>query len=268
MIKEKEKETIKNYEKAKQKVIERQKKKRRKAIRSNVFVMFFFLFIIFMALSLTVFFNVENIVITGVTKYEISDVEEISGVTKGDNLFRLYKSHVEAKIKLYFPYVKGVDLKLSLPNKLKINIIEEVESGAIDDGEYYTILSADNRILKTKQIDLPENTSLIKGIYVENLIEGAYMEIGNIEKGEILKEIYNVLDAFSIENVTVVDLEDINDINIHIGEYRVINLGDSIDIGYKINMYNEINKKHLSPEEKVVINCKNPKRVIVTPIKN
>ena len=102
-----------------------QKKKRRK--KKLKFAFFTLLFILMMLtlgiLSVTVFFNAEEILVEGNTRYSAEKLLEQGGLSIGQNLFRLDKFEVIEKME-ELPYVKSVTIKRKLPNTLTVKVVE------------------------------------------------------------------------------------------------------------------------------------------------
>ena len=72
-----------------QEIQQRRKKKRKRNYTLYYILLFFFLTVAGIVLSLTVFFNIRNIEVTGSAIYGVEDVEPLLGVQKGDNLLRI-----------------------------------------------------------------------------------------------------------------------------------------------------------------------------------
>ena len=77
----------------------RKKRRRRKQNLSLYYAAIFFLFsVVGIILSLTVFFNVKEVTVTGDSIYTNNDIILASGIQTGDNLVRLSSSKTEKKI--------------------------------------------------------------------------------------------------------------------------------------------------------------------------
>ena len=76
----------------------RKKRRRRKQNLSLYYTAIFFLVaVVGIILSLTVFFNVKEVIVTGNSIYTNNDIILASGIKTGDNLVRLSSSKVEKK---------------------------------------------------------------------------------------------------------------------------------------------------------------------------
>lgn len=251
-------------EKAKEKIFLREKrKKRKKQIKISVLCVFSIL-LVFCILSVTVLFNIKLFEVNGSNTYVDEDIISTAGLKINDNLFKINKEHIVAKLKLSFPYIEDVKIKRSLPNKLVFNIKEAVEKSVVKINDNYVVLSEENRVLRIVKRP-PENVTLILGVNIENVVEGNYINMG--EKSDIIKQIYDNSVEFDIKTIKEIDVTDVNNISVKISDNRLVLLGDSKELNYKFNMYSEIDKKHLKSDEKVFVDCKEPKRTLVSPMR-
>ena len=81
---------------------------------------------IFAALTVgaTVFFQLEQVVVSGNSRYTAQEVENASGLQTGDNLFRLNKNQIASDIRQKLPYVEGVNIVRNLPSTIVITVRE------------------------------------------------------------------------------------------------------------------------------------------------
>lgn len=254
-------------DKAKLRAIKKQNLKRKKKIFKIIFILLFIMVLVFLVLSMTVFFNIENIYVNGNKIYSSEEIISLSNININDNMFRLNKSNIEAKIKLKLPYVDDVKIIRKLPNAIYINLTEAIEYSAVYNENGYLLLSKNNRVLKKDVNEITSETIVLKGVSVVNNIIGNYTDFENVEKRDAISNIYKIIDELKLDNISSIDISDIKDIKVVAGK-KVILLGDTSELEYKLTMYKEINNKYLSPEENLTVNCKKPKRVVVSPIKN
>lgn len=161
-----------------------QKKKRRK--KKIKFVFFSLLFILMMLtlgiLSVTVFFNAEEIIVEGNTRYTVEEILEQGELSVGQNLFRLDKFETIEKMK-EFPYIKDVEIDRKLPNTLVVKIIENqpvvwvrAPGGAALLNEEYRVLE----LLEVSEDAMPVESELLK--------EEPKVEISSADEEEEPKE--------------------------------------------------------------------------------
>jgi len=254
-------------ERARQKILQRETKKKQKRQIKLALGSAFGVALIFAILSVTVLFNVKTFEVNGSTMYVDEDVIDTASIRVGENLFRLNRGYITAKLRLAFPYIEDVTVRRSLPNKLVFDIKEAKEKSAIRTDDTYAILSESYRVLKIKQKEVPKGVTLIEGLDSKNIIEGNYIQMQNADEEEILRVLGENILKYNMVDIRLINIEDVNDIKIEISDNRIILLGDKKGLQHKFIMYDTINKKSLKDTEKVIVNCKNPERVVVSPIK-
>lgn len=77
-----------------------------------------------LTLGATVFFQLEEVVVSGNSRYTAQEIEAASGLQMGDNLFRINKNQIEKDIQQKLPYVDTVDIKRGLPSTIVITVKE------------------------------------------------------------------------------------------------------------------------------------------------
>lgn len=82
----------------------------------------------------TVFFRVEEVVVTGSMRYTAQQVIDASGIVRGDNLFGMNKFDTARQIRRLLPYVEGVNIRRGWPDSLIITV-NECEPAARLPGE-------------------------------------------------------------------------------------------------------------------------------------
>ena len=115
-------------------------------------------------MGFSIFFRVDQIVVTGTNKYTAWAVREASGIEEGESLLAFGKAKAAGKITGELPYVKSVRIGVTLPGTVNIYIEElEVVYSAVDEAGNWWLMSADGRLVeKTSQSKAKDNT-ILKG---------------------------------------------------------------------------------------------------------
>lgn len=106
---------------ARRKSRQREIRRRRRKKAFVVFIMLCFLTII--VLSLTVFFKVQTVKVSGSDLYEKAEITNAASVI-GKNLFLISGTKLEEKIRLSLPYVDEIKIRRALPHTLKIEVTD------------------------------------------------------------------------------------------------------------------------------------------------
>ena len=215
----------------------RQKIRRKKIIiRSLVGIVFLCVGII---LALTLFFNINKIVVSGDKVYSEKEVVDASEINMGDNLIFLSKEEINNEITKELPYVGAVKIKRRLPSTLEIVITKtEAYMATAQDG-YYILLDKNGKVLEKDLEIIDENIILV------NLGEIYSVEIGekiSLKEEKTLKKLSDVLtecENVGIREITSINISDIYNIKLvyqgritlELGETDENNLNSKLALG-------------------------------------
>lgn len=233
----------------------RKRMERQKKIRKRRLI-FTFIFLICLSvcvgiiLSLTVFFPIEKIMVSGSKVYEPQQIIKKSGIEIGDNLFTVSKASVEDRLKAKLPYVETVDFDRELPGTLKIKVKDASEYACyfIDD-EYYTV-SRENWVLE-KNDSPPENIFVVTGSKALCNV-GSQVKFSDEETKVLMEELIASLSTEKID-INSVDLSNKVEITLKVDSRFTVNLGTSNNITEKIKHLRAMISK-ISPEKQGKIN--------------
>lgn len=76
------------------------------------------------AFGATVFFQVEDVLVEGNSRYTEEEVVAVSAIETGDNLFRLNRNAISLRLRQELPYIESLSIQLKLPNMVLIRIQE------------------------------------------------------------------------------------------------------------------------------------------------
>ncbi len=125
---------------------ERQQKRKR---RFTTCMLALAAIVIGVVLSLTVFFKISTVEVTGTSQYSKETILNVCGVDTGDNLFLVKKSRVADKIGRALPFTGDITVKRSFPNKIIIQVTDSVPNGAVACEDGYALLNQDQKVLAT-----------------------------------------------------------------------------------------------------------------------
>lgn len=114
--------------------------------------------LVVIAAGCVVFFRVEEITVTGVSRYTAQEIIDASGVETGDNLFLVGGSRTAQKIYSTLPYVDEVNIRHALPDGLVINVTERTPAAVIQGDEGWWIIDAKGKILE--RVSKPEQAGV------------------------------------------------------------------------------------------------------------
>lgn len=215
----------------------RKRVERQRRIRKRRLIIFFIFFIFTLictgiALSLTVFFPIEKINISGSSVYEAKQIEAVSGIEIGDNLFVLSKSGIENKLRKQLPYIETITLKRELPGTINITVTDADEFAVyMSDSGYYTVSKSGWVLNRSNQ--KPENLFYVTGADIECEI-GSEMIFLEEKQKEILT---SISDSLSKKKITTdyININDITSLKIGVEGRFSVELGNANNLEEKIN---------------------------------
>lgn len=239
-----------------------ERKNRRKRIFFNL-ILLILLTTILVTFSLkSDFFNIKTIKIEGNNKLSKSIIENTSGITIGENIFKVKLRNGEKDIKK-LSYIKDVNIERKFPKTININITEREAVLQLKNISSFVLVDIEGYVLDFKE-EREENLPVLNGFDInvlpsENIFETEY--------GEELKNLIN--DEKNVEIIKKfreINYETDDNINIILNNGIVVAFGPLNDVKYKLRYLDEIlkdiEKKQISA--KMIIMNKGEKPIIVT----
>lgn len=206
--------------------------------------------------GMAIFFKVETVKVAGVEKYTAYQVKEASGIEDGDNVFGLSKSAISSRIMRKLPYINSVQVGISLPGTVKIQVEELTVTYAIADqnGDQWLISSTGKILEKVSSADATGYTQIL-GVALDSPAvaqQAAAFEPGPVadetgattpvtvyasERLDMVLEILQQLEAQGIlGEAASVDVSDMDALEIWYGNQFQISLGSGTDLEQKIRL--------------------------------
>ncbi len=215
----------------------RQKNRRKKIIiRTLIGIIFLCVGVI---LALTLFFNINKIVISGDKVYSDKEIVDASGVNMGDNLIFLSKTALNEEISSELAYVGSVKIKRRLPSTLEIIVTKTDAYMAVASDGYYILLDKNGKVLEKDLETVGEN------IVLANLGGISSIEVGEtivLKEEKVFAKLNDVLtecENVGITEISTIDLSDIYNIKLvyqgritlELGETDKDNLNSKLALG-------------------------------------
>lgn len=191
------------------------KKKRKKKTVTALIIILMVSVIISCILSLTVFFKIENISVTGNDTYTAEEILTAAEINKGDNLILLNGKKISERLQILLPFVEKIEVKKTFPETLKIIVLETKEEVCfVNDNNCY---SANKNGKVIKKYNAP----------IDNLIKITVSKEVNLNLGEKIK--FSNEREETLFNNYLVALEELN--------YKIdfINISDAFTSYMKID---------------------------------
>ena len=229
---------LSNNERIVNRRVQRNKKNRRKKLifRSVAGALFL---VVGVVVALSLFFNINKIVVSGDAVYSHETVVKASGVSEGDNLIFLSKSKLNEKLSSELAYIGSVTVKRRLPSTLELVIKKTDAKLGVAMNGYFTLLDENGKVLEKDLETVGENIILV------NLGEVESAELGKVivlKENRALTKLNAVLDEckkVGINDISLMDLSDIYNIKLvyqgritlELGETDSENLNSKLALG-------------------------------------
>ena len=184
------------------------------------------------ALSMTMFFNIKSIRVTGDTAYTDQEVYAASGIQEGDNLMRLDTVSVSNSVLSKLLLAEDVYVKKHFPSTVEIIVKPCVPTACVAYEGGYLIVSAKGKILeKTSQ---PKEGLLIFKGYIPEFLEPGQMLTSTEDQKNAIYTAF--LSNEYAADLTEVDMTDQYDIVVYYGDRIRFDIGNANEISYKLRL--------------------------------
>ena len=216
--------------------------KRRKRNMSLYYATVVFIaLVIFAILSVTVFFKIETVIVTGSSIYSVQDIISASGIEGGENMIRKNMGKSEKMITDKLIYIETAKITRKLPSSVEIEVTPCVESACMQNEDGWFIISKKGKILREAESP-PQGMIIFYGTEpAEDIGIGSVFASAEGNKTDVIYELLEREQAGGFaEKMTSFDVT--NRVNIScMYEDRInIELGAISDLDYKFRFAEEI----------------------------
>jgi len=219
-------------------------------------------------LSLTVFFKIESIEVTGADRYDPDAIIAASGIEPGENLLRLPTGRIEERILEAFPYIASVRVERRFPPKVELLVTQSVPEGAVINGGEVALITLDGKLLERGDLLVPPELPVFRGIslmgYEPGEMIGGADDPENEERLIMLRYLFMAAEKTGFEKITNVDVEDRLNMKMVYEARLILELGSEADMEYKLTFLSEV-IADLGPDDQARLDASNAKdkRVLV-----
>ena len=205
--------------------------------------------------GLSIFFKVDKVEVYGAVKYDSWQIKEASGIEQGDNLLTLNGAKICGRITTKLPYVKQARVEISLPDKVKIEIVElDVAYAIRDDQNNWWLIDATGKVVEQVSNADTINKTRILGVTLaspeagqqavavepvpdETTENGATIPV-TIHGSERLNAVISILKYLEengiLGTMASVDVSSMSDIQLWFEDRYQILLGNTDQLSYKV----------------------------------
>lgn len=188
------------------------------------------------ALSTTVFFNVETIIVTGeAQQYTVTEIVKAADVCSGDNLIKLDTDKVAERVYDELIYIETVNVQKKFPDELVIDVQKCRESYNIVFDNGILLTSATGKII-SNSVEAAEGLPVFYGYLPAVLSPGEKLVSQDEQKDKIFYLFTQVMSRELSSPITSVDMTDKYDIRVCFDDRIIFDLGNWNELEYKITL--------------------------------
>lgn len=169
-----------------------------------------------------VFFRVNAIQVEGNVRYTPEEIIDASGIQLGDNLIALSRGRISAGIRAQLPYVEGVAIHRSYPDKLVIRVTERVAAASVDSAEGRWLISSQGKLLEKDNGSV--GTVQVTGLTAVGPYAGGMLQVAAEEQATLgyVKELLAAVETHGmLGECSRLECSSATSITLHYGIYRI-----------------------------------------------
>ncbi len=214
-------------------IVSRRKRRRNMSLYYFIVVVFVIMALIF--LSLTVFFNIKKTDISGTDLYTDEQIIQIAGISNKDNLFRIDTDQMKSDILSSFPYLEDITIKRKLPSTLQFTAVQAVPMANIQNKDgTFCVISTTGRIVETGVLEKKQGLVTVTGMDLKVKDLGKTYEDKDGMKSTILNQMLSEINTLGMTKLNTINLKDRTNIKMKYDNRLDIEIGSSVDLGFKI----------------------------------
>ena len=228
---------------------QRSRRKRRRNLSLYYLMIFIIVSAVGITLSLTVFFNIDEINVSGDSQYDKNQIIKCSNINIGDNLFRTNFIKSEEKILKELAYIDDVQIQRQFPDKINIKVNASIEYANVEYDGGYLLISRKEKILDN--ISSPkEGLIVIKGTEPAIMQKGEKFVSKDGNKDKLLSSLTDQILSSEFEKITQIDISDSYNVKLLYDNRITIELGTQSDLEYKIKYSKELVNEKIGNNKK------------------
>ena len=161
--------------------------------------------------ALTLFFKVDQVVVSGNSRYSAEEIIEVSGVEQGDNLILMDKYHIAEKLYTELPYITEVRINRKLPDVLMVEVVETQAVAAIKGGSSTWLMDSGGKLLEVVSASMAKKYITLEGLTAESPAISGKLKLGEEStiSAQRLLELMQALKQWGmLERTTSLDASD------------------------------------------------------------
>ena len=239
---------------------QRSSKRRRRRTRGHrAYILLVIVLVIGLAaaLSMTLFFNIRDIVVINETDTPDEQIVALSQIKYHDNLVRLDTNIAAERVRANVVYAEKVTVTRQFPSTVEIKVERAVPVANITQSYGYLLVSSSNRVLEELKEDPYPGLLIISGYNPAEGSIGMVLRSEDEKRDNILKTLTAAVSECGDPRIWSLDMADQSDILVYIGSNAVFHMGNSSDAVYKfrlaLNVFEKLNNLNANKNYKLTM---------------
>lgn len=212
------------------------RRRRRRGSRGFLFKLLSLLVICgVIVVSLTLFFKVNTVVITGEQRYTDEQILNVSEIEIGDNLFLMNKFNIAEMLLQKLPYIESVRISRKLPDTLLIQVTECSNTlTLVQEGQAWRI-SPTGKIVEKVKLEETVEDGKIDGVMLQNPAVATQIAIQPDNRQVDLLAMLEAMEITGVwANVQALHLHDPSIMTMDYADRFTVKFLYGTDYGYKL----------------------------------
>ncbi|HHY82704.1 MAG TPA: FtsQ-type POTRA domain-containing protein [Clostridiales bacterium] len=214
-------------------------------------------------------FQVENIVILGSGTLDDDVIINLSGISYGDNIFKINKEKVRQRIEGNAPFPMVQAISIRLPDEVIIAVEERVPAAVIPYLSSNIIIDSSGFILdivkQTNELSYPT----IEGMHISRLIKGSVLETAESDsyKFKIMIRMLEAIAKWEIGSmIQTIYLDDPDHVELVTRDDVHVTLGQALELDRKLGwLQSDAYTEVLNRDEKGTLDVSVPGKAVFHP---
>ena len=188
--------------------------------------------------ALTLFFKVDQVVVSGNDRYSEQEIIEVSGVEQGDNLILMDKYRIAEKLYTQLPYITEVRINRKLPDVLMVEVVETKAVAVIKGGSSNWLMDSGGKLLETVGSAAIKNYMSLEGITAKDPAISKILQVDEESSitAERLLELMDELEKREmLEKTSVLDVSDPEHLTLTYDQRFRVEIFYDADFSFKLN---------------------------------
>lgn len=224
------------------------KRMRRRKRKMNLYGLIVVLLVAAVGITVcyTFLFNINEIRVAGESdQYTAQEIVDASGISEGDNLFRLDTEESEQKILDSLLYIETAHVDRDFPSSLQITVTKCVPAFNVVYEMGTLLVSRQGKILADNGF-ITEGLPIFYGFDPSETMPGKQLVSSDEQKNDAFAKFKGKINQMDQCNISSIDMTDKYEMIVNYNNGIIFKMGNWTDIEYKLNMAeNVMNDKNV-----------------------